>query len=84
MKVTKEIKNHKFQVSTMIYDIDLPAGLRVKPIKGEAGNYFLDEFPSNYPGPDAQKYTSFCRDSFLLHDASHYGIRLNENQVEEA
>lgn len=83
MKITKEV-SLMFGVgyNTQRYEIRLPAGLRVKKIEGEAGvqQYFLDEFPTNLKPP----YTSFPVDSFVRHDAIHYGIRLSEDQVEEA
>lgn len=76
---TKECKI-MFGVSRMRYEIHLPAGLRVKPIKGEPGTqmYFLDEFPVNLKPP----FTSFPVDSFVRHDAMHYGIRLSADQVD--
>lgn len=70
---TKELRNVRFQVSSMIYDVDLPAGLRVKAIDREPGYYFLDEFPA----------AIFPKDGFMYHDAIHYGIRLHESQVED-
>lgn len=80
MRVTKEVKL-TFGVSRSRYEIHLPAGLRVKRIEGEPGvqQYFLDEFPVNLPPP----YTSFPIDSFVRHDAIHYGIRLSESETEE-
>lgn len=80
-KVTKEVRL-MFGVSRMRYEIHLPAGLRVKKIEGEAGRqqYFLDEFPINQKPP----FTSFPIDSFVRHDAQHYGIRLNEDEVQDA
>ena len=80
MKVTKEIKGLQFHQGRMIYDVNLQEGLRVKPISGRPGMYWLDEFPSN-PKPG---FTAFCRDSFLYHDAVHYGIRLGEDYVKDA
>lgn len=84
-KVTKET-SVMFGVgyNTPKYEITLRAGLRVKPIKGEPGGgpqmYWLDEFPTNEKPP----YTSFPMDSFTRHDAIHYGIRLTEEQVQDA
>lgn len=79
MKVTKEVKLI-FGVSRMRYEIHLPAGLRVRKIEGDGTKqYFLSEFPINSKPP----FTSFPIDSFIRHDAIHYGIRLNENQVQD-
>jgi len=75
--VTKQLDNLPFRVHRMEYTLDIPAGLRCREITGEpcstgGKQYFLDEFPVRI----------FPRDSFVYHDARHYGIRLNESQVE--
>jgi hypothetical protein len=78
MKVTKQVKIN-FGVSNMRYEIELPAGLRVKKITGEPmadpenPQYFLDSFP----------FVLFPVNSFIRHDAVHYGIRLDESQVQD-
>ena len=74
MRVTKEVRT-TFGVGRSHYEIYLPAGLRVRRIEGEPGvqQYFLDEFPVNL----------FPIDSFIRHDAIHYGIRLSESETEE-
>ena len=56
--------------------VDLPAGLRCSKIStgGTAGLYWLDEFPPEL----------FPRNSMILHDAVHYGLTLNLDQVEGA
>ena len=56
--------------------LGIPAGLRCRPITegGTAGKFFLDEFPS----------ALFAPNSFLLHDAIHYGVVLEPADVAEA
>jgi hypothetical protein len=52
----------------------IPAGLRVAPItRGRTtGKYWLDEFPESI----------FPRNSIQRHDAEHYGITFEPNEVE--
>lgn len=71
---TKEIINHPFRG----FLINLPAGLKVVQI---AGCYFLDEFPNFPDGINHEKYTSFVPNTFLYHDAIHYGIIFDENEI---
>lgn len=85
-KVTREVRL-TFGVSRMKYDVHLPAGLRVKPVGDEPMRsqkseplYWLDEFPTKAEEP----FTSFPINSFIRHDATHYGIRLTEGQVQDA
>ena len=83
MKVTKEVELDWKGGGRFYRKIRLPAGLRVKPIPFEPMRnepmYWLDEFPTDLP----KYYTSFPINSFERHDATHYGIRLNEEQVQE-
>lgn len=68
-----------------VYTIRLPAGLRVKEITGEPRRprapkqYFLDELPETASPP----YCAFPRYSVIRHDATHYGVRLEEDQVQD-
>jgi hypothetical protein len=75
MRVTKKIDGLKFSVSQMNYEINLPAGLRVKMIiRGSTqGKYFLDEFPC----------AIFPVNSPIRHDAEYYGVLLGVNQTED-
>lgn len=74
MKVTKELKVWRFRGGAPIdYVVDIAAGLRVRPILGEKGKYWLDELP----------FDQFPEFSFQRHDATYYGIRLSENHVTE-
>lgn len=60
--------------SRVVYpDFTLPAGLRCRPINagGTAGKFFLDELPADI----------FPRDSFIWHDATHYGVVLEAADV---
>jgi hypothetical protein len=50
--------------------ITIPAGVRVKEIPGEAGMYWVDDL------------TWLPKNSIQLHDATYYGIRLKEEDVE--
>jgi hypothetical protein len=72
----KKTKSQKvvFKVSRMVYELDIPAGLRTRLINvgGTKGSYFLDEFP----------HELFPANSFVRHDAEHYGIVLTPDQVE--
>lgn len=71
-KVTKELKGFRFKGgSSHGYTIDIPAGLLVKP--ADHGQYFLDELPLDL----------FPVNSFERHDATYYGVRLNEEHVVE-
>lgn len=67
----------KFGVGKMHYELDLPAGLQVRPVltgtEGFNGNYNLDQFPVSI----------FPFNSFVRHDATHYGIVLTPDQVTE-
>lgn len=83
MKVTKEIKMMWRGGGKVAFEIQLPAGLRVRerenyPTKSRV-EYWLDEIPTHLPLP----YTSFPIDSFFRHDAIHYGIILTEEQVQD-
>lgn len=51
--------------------ITLPEGLRVAPIPGQVGKYWLDEFPADL----------FPANSMIRHDAVHYGVWLTEEEV---
>lgn len=55
-------------------DFTLPAGLRCRPINegSTAGKYFLHEFPR----------AIFPPNSFILHDATHYGITIEPEDIE--
>lgn len=83
MKVTKEIKMMWKGGGRIPFEIQLPAGLKVRPVEPyptqTQPEYFVDELPTNLKPP----YTSFPIDSFYRHDAIHYGIRLTEDQVQE-
>jgi hypothetical protein len=76
--VTKKINGYTFGVSRMRYQIDIPAGLRVSKVEPygtiEKAYYVLNEFPNDI----------FPFNSFIRHDAVHYGIPLDESQVEAA
>jgi hypothetical protein len=61
-----------FKVSKMIYDLKLPAGLKVKPIPGYIDHYWLDEFPEDL----------FPIGSFVRHDAIHHGIWLHKSEID--
>lgn len=50
--------------------ITIPAGLRCSPTSHE--QFFLDQFPEDL----------FPANSMIRHDATHYGVRLNADQVE--
>lgn len=81
-KVTKEITmmwgvRHKFEIK-----IRAGRAVRNETSHGEKlpdGEYFLEDIPMVEKPP----YTSFPIDSFYRHDAIHYGIRLNESQVQD-
>lgn len=57
------------------YETVLPSGLRVKPAPmgptEKAQTYFLEDL------------SVFKDQPFELHDATHYGLRLNEEQVKD-
>ena len=69
------IRNYKGGGSIVYPAIELPAGLRLKPTTSGLGQkgFHLDEFPVNL----------FPRGSFLLHDASHYGLPISPEDAEE-
>lgn len=70
---TKQV-HKEFTVSRMVYQVDLPAGLRCKPITEgtTAGKFFLDELPLEL----------FPANSFIRHDATYYGIVLEPEEVQ--
>lgn len=73
MPVTKACQV-PFRVQNMDYGVlDIPAGLRVKLIAegGTKGKFFLDQFPASI----------FPSGSFIRHDAVHYGVVLDPDQV---
>lgn len=51
------------------YSVTVPADVLLKPIDGEAGMYFVDQF-------------DWCN-GFERHDAEHYGIRVPESATKE-
>lgn len=57
--------------------LNLPAGLRVKPVAPyptqTRPQFWLDEFPEDI----------FPRNSIVRHDAEHYGVWLEQSEVEE-
>lgn len=57
-------------------ELSLPAGLRVKPVTPyptqTRPQYWLDEFPADL----------FPTGSMIRHDAVHYGIWLEESDIE--
>ena len=55
------------------YTTEIPSGLRVVEILGGSyqGSFFLDEFPEEL----------FPSGSIIRHDAEHYGVVLNRDQV---
>ena len=66
------------------FEIRIRAGLKVRNTtsdgrKLDPGEYFLEQIPVIEKPP----YTSFPIDSAYRHDAIHYGIRLNESQVQD-
>lgn len=56
--------------------LTLPEGLQVSPMSplkySQKKLYFLDEFPESL----------FPKNSMILHDAIHYGVVLNQEQVQ--
>lgn len=75
MKLKRNLENFYFEVAggTVVHTVNLPAGLKVRPIKGRAGEYWIDEFPPKI----------FPKGSMILHDATHYGIVVKEEDVED-
>lgn len=65
-----------FRVSRMEYSLRLRADMRCRRIDGgsTAGKFWLDEFPADLFPPN----------SFVRHDAVHYGIVVEPEEVEEA
>jgi hypothetical protein len=57
-------------------DFKVPAGLRCKPIMegSTSGKFWLDELPRDIFPPN----------SFIRHDATHYGVVIEEADVVEA
>lgn len=51
------------------YSVEVPAGVLLKPIDGEPGVYWVDEF-------------AWCN-GIERHDAEHYGIRVPESATKE-
>lgn len=77
--ITRDCFGINFGVCKSRYIVNLQKGLKVIPVPDHEGMYWLDEFPVN----NGQVFTSFPIDSFIRHDAVHYGIKLNSSQVEE-
>jgi hypothetical protein len=73
--VTKEVKGVKFGGSSCPeYTVDIPSGLRVRPVPNEKGIFWVNEF-----SPWKNKPELFM----MLHDAETRGIRLTSEQVQE-
>jgi hypothetical protein len=70
------VKTKAITVTWRHGQITLPAGLRCTPIRGgsTSGKFFLDQFPEDL----------FPRNSIERHDAVHYGVVLEPDQVEVA
>lgn len=66
--VTKRIKPYHFT-----HEVEIPEDLRCVVIDGGTtqGNYYLDELPCSLFPPD----------SFIRHDATHYGFMLTPDEV---
>jgi hypothetical protein len=58
-------------MSPATYQVVIPAGTRVKPCNDGSGQFWVDDLSWIKAG------------SMLHHDATHYGIRLNADQVEQ-
>lgn len=55
------------------YTTKIPQGLKARPCEDSSGQFFLDELPIDLFPPN----------SFERHDATYYGVRLNQDQVEQ-
>ncbi len=55
----------------MPYDVQVPAGQRVRPIPGEQGMYWVEDLAS-----------FLMPRSIAMHDATHYGLRVKAEDVE--
>ncbi len=73
--VTKALKGVKFGGSSCPeYTVDIPEGLKVRPVPGEEGVFWVDDFT---PWKDKPEHF------MMLHDAETRGIRLTSEQVME-
>ena len=74
MRTKAVTKKFSAASSTTHYEVSLPAGLRIREITegSTKGKFFLDEFPADLFPPN----------SMIRHDAEHYGIILEPNEVE--
>lgn len=73
MKITNKNIETTFQAGQTLYAVSVPAGLRVTEIdRGSTkGKFFLDQFPPHI----------FPTGSMMLHDAQHYGIVIEPQDV---